>query len=249
MKKFLALLFFALPVSALAFNCYDIPLPDNVQLSELENCTIQNGLAVISDGNDKYGYINKKGKITIAPKFDSAWGFQEGLALVKLDKKWGYVRPDDSYLVKPSYDEAWGFSDGLAKVQKNGKVGFINAKGKIAIPIKYDNSYHWFDDGLTAISSNGKWAIINTKGKLITAFDYDYATSPSEERILVGKLSNGVLLYGFLDLAGKVVVKLEYEEAEEFRNGTAWVVKNGNGFFINKQGKMVERKLDLTDLP
>lgn len=250
MKKFLALLFFALPIHALAFNCYDIPLPDNVQLSELETCDIQNGLAVISDGNDKYGYVNKKGKIVITPKFDKAWQFQDGLALVQWGKKWGYIDLTGNFAIKPIYDEAWGFSDGLAKVQKNGKVGFINTKGKVVIPIKYDNSYHWFDDGLTAVSNKGKWGIINTKGKFITALEYDYATSPSGERILVGKRQkDGTLLYGFLTMAGKVAITPQYEEAEEFSQGTAWVVKGGDGFFINKQGKMVEQKINLIDFP
>lgn len=250
MKKFLPLLLVFLSTPVLAFNCYDIPLPEDVQLSELEICDIQNELAVISDGNEKYGYVNKKGKIVITPKFEKAWSFQDGLALVKTDNKWGYIDKTGNYAIKPIYDEAWGFSNGLAKVQKNDKVGFINTKGVVVIPIKYNDSYHWFDDGLNAVSSNGKWGIINTQGKLITALEYDYATSPSGERILVGKRQkNGALLYGFLTMAGKVAITPQYEEAEEFSQGTAWVVKDGDGFFINKQGKMVEPKLNLIDFP
>lgn len=232
--------------SAFAFNCYDIPLPDDIRLSDLETCNIQNGLATIMNDDGKYGYVNTKGEITITPKFDKAWAFQDGLAVVQFDGKWGYIRPNGGFAIKPIYDEAWGFSDGLGKVQKNDKVGFINNKGNFVIPMIYDDSYHWFDDHLNAVSKNQKWAIINHKGKLITTFDYDYATSPSGERILVGKKQkNGKMLYGFLDTKGKLVIAAQYEDAEEFSHGIALVNKDNESYYINKQGKEVDVKINL----
>lgn len=247
MKTCIFFLAFSLSTSTLAFNCYDIPLPDTIELSELEACHIQNGLAtVIDNATNKYGYIDSKGKLVITPKFDKAWSFQDGLAVVQIDGKWGYIRPNGTYAIKPIYDEAWGFSEGLAKVQKNDKVGFINNKGIAIIPIKYDNSYHWFDDGLTAVSIKDKWGIINTKGVLITPLEYDYATSPSGERILVGKKQKDeTMLYGFLNTKGKIIIKPQYTDAEEFHHGIALVEKDNVRYYINKKGEQVESKLNL----
>lgn len=38
-----------------------------------------------------YGYINKVGDIVIKPKFNHAFWFEEGLAVVEIACKWGYI--------------------------------------------------------------------------------------------------------------------------------------------------------------
>ena len=40
----------------------------------------------------KSGFVNKKGKIVIKPRFDSARGFSEGLARVKVNGKIGFIK-------------------------------------------------------------------------------------------------------------------------------------------------------------
>lgn len=37
------------------------------------------------------GYIDKTGREVIAPKYDDAISFQDGLAPVKLNRRWGYI--------------------------------------------------------------------------------------------------------------------------------------------------------------
>lgn len=60
---------------------------------------------------------------------------------------------------------------------------------------------------------------------------YDY----SEERAIVLKGSK----YGYIDLAGKEVIKTKYEEANSFINGFATVKFKGKWGLINKKGKTV----------
>lgn len=243
MKKLALILGLSLSVPAFAVECDDIELPTGVEWSYLESCKIEDNRATIVDENEKYGYVNSKGELVIAPQFDEAWAFQEGLAVVKVDDKWGYINPTGDFVVQPTYDDAWGFSEGLAKVIKNGKVGFINLKGNVVIPLSYDDSYHWFDEGFTAVSKKDKWGIINKQGKAITPLSYDYATSPSEGRILVGNYDKaGELKYGYLDTQGKVVIPLQYDYATSFSDGTAYVDKDGESLLINKKGQTVEAK-------
>jgi len=40
---------------------------------------------------EKWGYIDKTGKIVFEPQFDNAGYFSEGLAGVRIGKKYGYI--------------------------------------------------------------------------------------------------------------------------------------------------------------
>lgn len=240
MKKFaFALLFVA--GSAFA-NCDNITLPSHLSFGEYEECDSETGLFVVSDDNtEQYGFVNQSGKLIIKTQFDEAWSFQEGLALVEKDDKWGYIKTDGSYAIKPTYDDGWGFSEGLAKVQKGELVGFINPKNQVIIPIKYTNSDNWYNEGMVAVEQNNKWAIIDKKGTPITKFEYDRASSPSEGRILVGKLDkDGEMKYGFVDTKGKLVIPMIYDFALDFNEGTSLVMTDDDIFYINKQGKKTE---------
>ena len=61
----------------------------------------------------------------IAPQFDSAWGFSEGLALVEVGGKRGYVDKTGKYAISPQFDSASPFTEGLAPVRVGGKWGFV----------------------------------------------------------------------------------------------------------------------------
>ena len=56
------------------------------------------------------------GQVTIAPQFDYADRFVEGLAQVKINNKWGFINPAGSIVIKPQFDETDRFSEGLALV-------------------------------------------------------------------------------------------------------------------------------------
>ena len=57
---------------------------------------------------DKWGYIDKSGKIVIEPQFDDASSFSEGLAAVCLGDycplrgKWGYIDKSGEYVWEPT---------------------------------------------------------------------------------------------------------------------------------------------------
>lgn len=61
----------------------------------------------------------------IAPQFDSAWSFSEGLAPVEVGGKWGYVDKTGKYAISPQFDRAFPFSEGLAAAKAGGKWGFV----------------------------------------------------------------------------------------------------------------------------
>ena len=79
--------------------------------------TFQKGLTQV-ELNGKYGFINKKGKIIIPPKFDwYAWdGFKGGLASVFLNRKYGFINKKGELVIPFKFTRAFSFSEGLAIV-------------------------------------------------------------------------------------------------------------------------------------
>ena len=50
------------------------------------------GLAGVMDANEKWGFIDKTGKVVISCQWKGARDFHEGLALVKdANEKWGFI--------------------------------------------------------------------------------------------------------------------------------------------------------------
>ena len=121
----------------------------------------------------------------IAPQYDDALPFQNGLGCVWKDGKCGFVDKTGE-VISPQYRYFFThFSEnGLAAVcNMNGKYGFIDAAGNTVIPFEYD-IVEPFHDGLaivgekrtdavdTYVGSKYRWGFINEKNHL-TWFDVD----------------------------------------------------------------------------
>ena len=63
------------------------------------------------DGN-LWGFMDGGGDVAIAPQFDSAGSFSEGLARVKVNGKWGFVNAEGQMVIEPLFDQARFFQGG-----------------------------------------------------------------------------------------------------------------------------------------
>src|SRR5829696_9264172 len=61
--------------------------------------------------NQKFGFINRTGKVIVPPQFDNAGIFQDGLAPVAIGKQWGYADKNGRLVINPQFDMADPFSD------------------------------------------------------------------------------------------------------------------------------------------
>lgn len=142
-------------------------------------------IAEQTPGN-KWGFIDRSGKFTVQPKYDSVGEFHEGLAPVFLNQKWGYINPQ-KMAIDATFDNARIFSNGLAAVRKNGKFGYIDKKGAVKIPFQFDRAYD-FLDGVAVIIDGRKSFAIDVKGKIV-AENFDKSQS-SKDGIFVSHWSN-----------------------------------------------------------
>ena len=69
--------------------------------------------------------------MTDVAKFNIAWSFSEGFALVVLDGKWNFIDTSGNLLSEQWYDWVYSFSEGFAIVKLNGKLYRIDKEGKI----------------------------------------------------------------------------------------------------------------------
>lgn len=192
---------------------------------------------------DKWGYIDKQGKMQINPQFEEAAVFLEGLARVKSsDGKVGFINEDGKYVINPIYKDAGCFFDDWAVVvADNSAPQFIDKNGNVKLTVNNVDLCGAFCEGLALISSKGKWGFIDKKGEIKIPAKYDVATYFSEGLAAVMiKNASGDSLWGYINTKGDVVINCQFREAYLFRNECAAVVSENNKLgYINKQGKYI----------
>ena len=139
------------------------------------------------------------------------------------------------------YDEVSGFFDGYSMVVRDGKYGIINERGKVILPIEYDNSgyrsmEYIFSENVAMVEKNGKYGFIDKRGKIVVPIIYESAQHCTEGLIPVQKQG----LWGFVDKNGEVVCDFEFDAASYFEWGRAEVVYQGEVFKINPDGQCVK---------
>lgn len=91
--------------------------------------------------NGKVGFIDRKNRFIIPPKFDAVkdlQSFSQGLAVVCVNGKYGFINKRGDFVIEPIYEWADNFRDNLlASVKQGGKYGAIDITGALVVPCKY----------------------------------------------------------------------------------------------------------------
>ncbi len=143
---------------------------------DLSDKDFSNGYIAVTQ-NDKYGIMDKTGKIVLECKFDFIGKYAEGLAPAKKDSLYGYIDIKGTWVIKPKYNGAEAFNNGLAAVSKGPyleeKWGFIDHTGKVVIPLTIYGNYNpyqpmQFLNGVAPCNiEDGVFGYINREGKVI----------------------------------------------------------------------------------
>lgn len=120
------------------------------------------------------GYINRRGKVVIEPRYEMAHDFGEGLAAVRIKShdSWGFIDKDGKRVISPRFHEVGTFSEGLCPVAINGTWGYIDPKGDEVIERRFDEA-GLFSEGLAAARLGSKWGYIDNKGEWVIPPTYD----------------------------------------------------------------------------
>jgi len=196
----------------------------------------------------KFGFIDRTGKVVIAPQFDSVSGFSEGLALAVRDRRKFFIDTSGHTVFEAKFDIVNNFSEGLAAVNIGekripniglisdpGKWGYIDKTGQLVIPMKFTHAEN-FSEGLAAINDGDSGAIIDHNGKIIFKVPLDVTLGFHEG--IAGVLYRGSLSY--FDRTGKQISPpLGYGPKNySFSEGLVPVEIKGKTGFMDRNGKL-----------
>lgn len=178
---------------------------------------------------DRFGFIDKTGKIVIPPKFRFAGDFYENVAVARLDSGFGFINRKGEFIIKPVYDYAKDFYDGVAIVIKDSKSYFLDKKGRIRDYSKeedierkmcYSEIHRPCDKSQIVFDKIG-WQY----------FGYQIINKKTSDTTIVNasKVDNSYPEYD----------ESYYEEQYGFRDELALIVKNGSLCYVDINGNVV----------
>lgn len=198
--------------------------------------------------NGKFGYVNEKDEWIIAPQFDDAEDFSEGLACVVVNDKVGFIRTDGTFLVEPKFEYTifkGSFRNGVARIKYDNKYGIITNDGSYLIEPIFERLGNFYE-GFASVKDNSKWGFIRKDGSYLVAPKFD-SVSDYRDGISIITIDGK---YGYLKKDGTYLVEPKFDIACYFEDGFAEVRWNGivgkidtEGNFYDKEGNLLQTSM------
>lgn len=215
-----------------------------------EYLTLNNGLVVYKSlFNNRCGLMDASGEVITEQLFLEIEDFYEGKAKVKIAKDsgtaCGYINEKGEEVFKEQI-----LNDDIIKYESvlQGKCGLKKKTGDIITDLIYDNIKHCVDS-VIEVQKEDKWGIIDVYGNEQVPFIYKDIQIISHELFKVAITEN---IYGFFStiighkykwgLIGKqnnVIVPLEFEIIEDFKNEIAKAMKYEKWGILDTQGRTI----------
>jgi hypothetical protein len=151
------------------------------------------------------------------------------------ENKVGFINTKNEWVISPIYRLASPFQNGLAFVRDEQKKSMlINTKGEVVIK-GFDVLEYYNSNIIVVRDYRWNYSVYNYKGELLDVYNSFYENHYGEQVHQVSKQGK----YGFIDGNNKVIIPLEYEGANELREGLIPVIKNDKWGCINLKNEIV----------
>ncbi len=175
---------------------------------------------IVRDG--KWGFMDRTGRVVIAPAFDDERDFFHGLAAVEMaEGHWGYINEKGKLAIAALFDEVRDFIEELAPVRIGRKWGYIDTSGRMAVELRYQSAGE-FHEGLARVHL---WAKVSCTSGDFTSDDapvYVFHLLEDDKSEFPGCFPQGGK-FGYIDKTGKIVIPPQFFVAQDFSEGLATV--------------------------
>lgn len=208
--------------------------------------------------NGLYGYADREtGEEVISCRFDMANNFSDGWAVVNSTQ---YIDREGKILEGiTSRAEEYGsyeFIGGLTSVFYQGKPAAMNTRGEIVFTLEEENVFwlwNFMENGLAwymkwrpemgdAWYEQQYWGLVDKRGNYVTENVWlctEETGSPFSEGLAAASPMGGNGQYGYLNEKGELVIPADYDKAEPFNNGLAYVEIGERCGYIDKSGNEI----------
>ncbi len=128
--------------------------------------------------DDKFGYIDSKGKIIIPISYTELGEPQNKLLIAKDEttQKFGVINFENNFVVEPKFDYILSRNNSFFIVgNENFKEGIVNMKGEIILPLEYSDLEFKYDNLAVGNNQNGEYKFIQVNNKSSLALDVNPA--------------------------------------------------------------------------
>ena len=175
---------------------------------------------LIIEENGNFGFVDGTGELVVAPVYEAAGEYNEGLAPVAMNGLFGYMNEDGNWAIEPAYHHARSFNNGLGNVWKNGKAMQVDRNGKLIDPSGNLHKYLLGENRWGVKTKSRKYGmmsgdefLMDTVYNRIYNFKHGHAIVRKYNAVIrEGKRYNR-LEVGVVDTSGRFVIELgKYDE-------------------------------------
>lgn len=202
------------------------------------------GSYVVQDENGT-GCITTDGSFV---RHNAAWNtcgndFFSGLTMIVSDqatRKGNFVRLDGSLVFDEWWEAVYPLSAGGGVARRGDTYAIITSEGEIAGTFEWSGSISCAEDYviLCGKQPDSKWGMIDlTDSAIVIEPEYEYIDTKGFKENLLRVKKDG--LYGFLDRTGEVIISPQFDYAESFQDGVAYVQLDEKNGYIDQDGRLL----------
>jgi hypothetical protein len=197
------------------------------------------GLIPIRKG-EKWGYLDKDGKLAIPAKYDRVTGFNSGHAVAMLNKNFIILNTngEESPVEGSGVLDVKEFAENLAPFRAADKTfGFVDDNGKVVIKPQFESVGYFVDGMAWAKTGDGKVGYINKTGEWVISPQFtvakEFDASSGLARVKTGDS------WAYVNKTGEVTNIKDTDLWSDFAEGLAEGRKGGKVGFYNPKGEWV----------
>ena len=155
----------------------------------------------------KFGFVDSRGRLRIANRYEGIGEFHQGLAPIKLLGKWGFINAKDQIIIQPTYDATEKAEHRAMFVSRNGKAGLIDTEGNVLLALRYD-SIKRLPNEMMLLTLDSLKGLADVNGRVLIEPRFSHLQTISDGKVIVSR--DG--LYGVLMNDGVSVFPIQFDE-------------------------------------